>query len=121
MKNFMKTSMYEYYNFIPKFLLKSFSRVANCYFLMICCLQSIKAISITDGKPSTAAPLMFILTVAALKEINEDMGRHKSDHEENTTKTRVVASDGQYNAEPVLTAWKDIKVGDVIEIRNRDR
>jgi len=81
MPNFVKTSLYELYNFVPKFLIKSFSRTANVYFLMICCLQSIRAISITDGKPSTAAPLMFILTVAALKEINEDLTRHKSDHE----------------------------------------
>lgn len=62
-------------NFLPKFLIKSFSRVANCYFLMICVLQCFPAVSITHGKPTTVVPLMFILTIAAMKEINEDLAR----------------------------------------------
>ncbi len=36
--NFVKTSKYEVYNFLPKFLLEEFNprtKVANCYFLLI--------------------------------------------------------------------------------------
>jgi len=100
--------------------MKSFSRVANCYFLCICVLQTFQSISITHGKPTTAAPLMFILMVAAIKEANEDIARHKADHEENTTVTHVVGSDGQYHEEPIDRSWKDVKVGDIIEVRNRE-
>ena len=62
---------------MPAFLVKSFSRVANCYFLMICVLQTFPSVSITHGKPTTVVPLTFILFVAALKEANEDLARHK--------------------------------------------
>ena len=63
---------------------------------------------------------MFILFVAAMKEANEDISRHKADHEENTTVTHVVGSGGTYHDEPVDRSWKDVKVGDIVEIRNRE-
>ena len=40
--NFVKTSKYELYNFLPKFLLEEFNpktKIANCYFLLVACLQ----------------------------------------------------------------------------------
>ena len=102
----LQTSLYTAYNFLPKFLYKSFSRVANCYFLMICVLQTFHAVSITHGKPSTVVPLMFILFVAAVKEANEDISRHKADKEENSTVTHVVASMGTVHPDPVDTRWE---------------
>mmetsp|Transcript_15420 Transcript_15420/g.30739 ORF Transcript_15420/g.30739 Transcript_15420/m.30739 type:complete len:1231 (+) Transcript_15420:239-3931(+) len=120
LSNHVVTSMYTTLNFLPKFLVKSFSRVANCYFLMICILQTFPAVSITHGKPTTVVPLTFILFVAACKEINEDLARHRADDEENNTQTRVIASGGVYNETPKETKWSDVKVGDVIEVRNRE-
>ncbi|GMH85294.1 hypothetical protein TL16_g10184 [Triparma laevis f. inornata] len=120
LSNHVVTSMYTAVNFLPKFLIKSFSRVANCYFLMICVLQCFPAVSITHGKPTTVVPLMFILTIAAMKEINEDLARHKADDEENNTMTRVLGSNGRYSEEPQDTKWSDVKVGDIIEVRNRE-
>ncbi|GMH62366.1 hypothetical protein TrST_g13763 [Triparma strigata] len=120
LSNHVVTSMYTAWSFAPKFLVKSFSRVANCYFLMICVLQTFPSVSITHGKPTTVVPLMFILTIAAMKEINEDLARHRADDEENNTMTRVLGSDGKYSSEPIPKKWSDVKVGDIVEVRNRE-
>ena len=52
--NKIKTSLYTILNFVPLNLFKQFHRVANVWFFLICCLQTIKSISVTDGKPSAA-------------------------------------------------------------------
>ena len=54
--NFVKTSKYNMFNFLPKFLFEEFnpfSKLANCYFLIISCLQCVPVISITGGYPTT--------------------------------------------------------------------
>ena len=50
--NFVKTSKYELWNFLPKFLMEEFNpktKIANCYFLLISGLQCIGPISNTGG------------------------------------------------------------------------
>ena len=53
--NFVKTSKYELWNFLPKFLMEEFNpktKIANCYFLLISGLQCIGPISNTGGIPN---------------------------------------------------------------------
>jgi hypothetical protein len=59
------------------------------YFIMVCCLQMIKSISITFGKPTTLPPLLFVMSVSAFKDFFEDRVRQKSDAEENDRNVRV--------------------------------
>jgi len=65
-------------------------------------------------------PLCFVLFVGALKEISEDMGRHRSDHEENTAVAHVIIDNDTNTVDTKDVAWKDLQVGDVIEVRNRE-
>lgn len=58
-------------SFIPSFLFEQFRRYSNCFFLFIALLQQIPDVSPT-GRYTTLVPLIFILTVSALKEIIED-------------------------------------------------
>jgi len=60
--------------------------MANIYFLFICILQVIPAISISNGQPAILAPLGFVVFVSAVKDILEDYKRHKSDNVENSRK-----------------------------------
>lgn len=86
--NFVKTSKYEFWNFLPKFLMEEFNprtKIANCYFLMISAMQCIPAISNTGGIPTTLLPLMFVVLVDAIFQIIEDMARHKADREANAS------------------------------------
>jgi hypothetical protein len=79
--NFVKTSKYEMYNFIPKFLLEEFNpktKVANCYFLLIAALQCFRPISNTNGIPTTLVPLLGVVAVDGLFQVLEDISRHKA-------------------------------------------
>lgn len=58
-------------SFVPSFLFEQFRRYSNCFFLFIALLQQIPDVSPT-GRYTTLVPLIFILSVSALKEIIED-------------------------------------------------
>lgn len=117
--NFVKTSKYEVWNFLPKFLLEEFNpktKFANCYFLMISALQCIPAISNTSGYPTTLIPLLFVVLVDGLFQIIEDLSRHRADKEANASSTFVF----DFNTEKFEeTKWADIKVGDFVKIITR--
>uniref|UniRef100_A0A8C1SYJ1 Phospholipid-transporting ATPase n=1 Tax=Cyprinus carpio TaxID=7962 RepID=A0A8C1SYJ1_CYPCA len=61
-------------------------RAANAFFLFIALMQQIPDVSPT-GRYTTLVPLIFILTVAGIKEIIEDYKRHKADNTVNKKKT----------------------------------
>ncbi len=51
---------------------------------------------------------MFVITVSAVKDIFEDLKRHKADNQENTR--QVLRLDKDTN-EFVLDSWKNLRVG----------
>lgn len=68
----------------------------------------IPQISITNGQPTILLPLMFVITVSAVKDIFEDMKRHRADNVENV---RQVQRLDKKTKEFVLDSWKSLKVG----------
>ena len=110
--NRIQTSKYNFITFVPKNLIEQFSKAANLYFLIIGGLQLIKEISTSDGTPVTWAPLFVIILISALKDLFEDMKRHRSDNEENTRKTLILRNDRFQTGK-----WEDIRVGDIVKIR----
>lgn len=117
--NNVKTSKYELYSFLPKFLFEEFnprSKIANCYFLVISGLQCIPVVSNTNGYPTTLIPLLVVVLVDALFQIFEDVKRHAADLRANSSESHVFDSE-QYIFESCL--WSQIVVGDVVKIHNR--
>jgi phospholipid-transporting ATPase len=118
--NVVKTSKYEPYNFLPKFLMEEFNpkvKVANCYFLMISALQCIPIISNTSGYPTTMIPLSVVVLINAVFQIREDLSRHKADREANSSKAlRYNRASGSF--EKVL--WSELAVGDAVKIFSRE-
>jgi len=115
------TSVYTLYSFLPQNLWRQMCRAANIYFLCISILQCIKAVSITSGVPTTALPLAFVLFVTAVKDAIEDFNRHRADATENNRLGHVLTKEKHFDlhhAHP--TKWRDIKVGDVVVIKNRE-
>ena len=110
--NRISTSKYSFITFIPKNLLEQFSKMANMYFLIIGFLQIIKEISTSGGVPVTLFPLSFILFISALKDLFEDLKRHKSDHEENNHRCQVLR-DSEFKD----TIWENLSVGDIIILK----
>uniref|UniRef100_A0A8C1SYX0 Phospholipid-transporting ATPase n=1 Tax=Cyprinus carpio TaxID=7962 RepID=A0A8C1SYX0_CYPCA len=68
---FSSTAKYGILTFLPRFLYEQIRRAANAFFLFIALMQQIPDVSPT-GRYTTLVPLIFILTVAGIKEIIED-------------------------------------------------
>jgi len=110
--NLVITSNYTVANFLPKFLWEQFTRFANSYFLAVCVLQSIPAISITNGIPFSALPLGSVLLFDAVITAREDWKRHQDDAKDNG-RAVMVCSDGRGFQE---RTWRDVRVGDILKI-----
>lgn len=76
--NAIKTTKYSLWSFFPKNLFEQFHRFANIYFLAIVILNLFPEIN-AFGKYIAMAPLIFVLSVTAIKDLFEDRRRYKSD------------------------------------------
>ncbi len=117
--NKVKTSKYEWYSFVPLFLLEEFNprvKVANVYFLIIAALQMIPQISNTNGLPTFLLPLSIVVAINAAFAAVEDLGRHKADKESNSEIVNVF--DRKTKTFNYMHS-EDIMVGDIIRIDNR--
>ncbi|KAK9760181.1 aminophospholipid translocase, partial [Basidiobolus ranarum] len=112
--NRISTAKYNFITFLPKFLLEQFSKYANIFFLFISCIQQIKDISPTS-RFSTLVPLIVVLIATAFKEIFEDYKRHQSDAEANNRHCKVLTG-RNFEDKP----WRDIVVGDIVRIADKE-
>ncbi|XP_075040995.1 phospholipid-transporting ATPase IC-like [Mixophyes fleayi] len=112
-KNEIKTSKYNVITFLPLNLWEQFRRIANAYFLFLLIIQTIPAIS-TVSWYTTLIPLVIVLGITAIKDLADDISRHKMDNEINNRSCEVIR-DGRFKK----SRWKNICVGDVVRI-NRD-
>ncbi|XP_055314089.1 probable phospholipid-transporting ATPase IA isoform X6 [Sitodiplosis mosellana] len=110
--NHISTAKYSLISFLPSFLFEQFRRYSNCFFLFIALLQQIPDVSPT-GRYTTLVPLIFILTVSAIKEIVEDFKRHRADDDINHRDVETVRN-GQW----VAIKWQNLVVGDIVRIIN---
>ncbi|XP_066966202.1 phospholipid-transporting ATPase ID isoform X12 [Macrobrachium rosenbergii] len=111
-KNYIKTSKYTFFNFVPYNLFEQFQRLANFYFLCLLVLQLIPVIS-SLTPVTTAVPLIGVLMVTAIKDAYDDYQRHRSDNQVNRRKSLVLRN-GQLKEE----IWSKVEVGDVIRMEN---
>ncbi|XP_056417758.1 phospholipid-transporting ATPase IB isoform X2 [Hyla sarda] len=110
--NRVSTAKYSVLTFLPRFLYEQIRRAANAFFLFIALLQQIPDVSPT-GRYTTLVPLIFILTVAGIKEIIEDYKRHKADNTVNKKKTIVLRGGTWQNM-----IWREVAVGDIVKVTN---
>ncbi|XP_047947885.1 phospholipid-transporting ATPase 1-like isoform X2 [Salvia hispanica] len=108
--NEIRTSKYTLLNFLPKNLFIQFHRVAYLYFLAIAALNQLPPLAVF-GRTVSLFPLLFVLTVTAVKDGYEDWRRHRSDRNENNREALVLQSDGFHPKR-----WKMIQAGEVLKI-----
>ena len=113
-KNYISTSKYTWYNFVPKILYEQFSKMSNIYFVIIAVLQCFPDISNADGKPIILFPLCIVVIVNSIKDFYEDWKRKKSDDEENNRKVEVYDLDKE---KFVIKKWKDVFVGNILKVK----
>ena len=114
LKNYITTSKYTWYNFVPKILYQQFTKMSNIYFVIIAILQCFPEISNADGKPIILMPLSVVIIVNSVKDFYEDWKRKKSDDEENNRKVEVYDLDQE---KFVIKKWKDVFVGNILKVK----
>lgn len=117
--NNIRTSKYRFVPVYPNFFLwrnlyEQFHKAANVYFLLISALQLIPGLSPT-GSFTTLIPLCMVLTLTMLKDVLEDLKRHRSDQEVNDRAVNVYRL-GQWT--PVK--WADVRVGELCQVVSGD-
>ncbi|KAM9820089.1 phospholipid-transporting ATPase IC [Neosynchiropus ocellatus] len=112
--NAIKTYKYNAITFLPLNLYEQFKRAANLYFLALLILQLIPDIT-TLPWYTTLIPLVVVLGVTAIKDLVDDLARHRMDKEINNRRCDVLL-DGRFQE----SKWRDIQVGDVVRIRKND-
>lgn len=75
--NKISTSKYNVLSFLPLNLMLQFSKMANFYFLILLMMELYKPISDSNGKPVLALPLSFVVGLSMVKDIYEDILRHR--------------------------------------------
>ncbi|CAI5482640.1 unnamed protein product [Closterium sp. Yama58-4] len=61
---------------------------------------------------TTITPLVFVIGLAMLKELWEDIKRGASDYETNKRKIRVILPDGS----EAMREWRELRVGDIVQV-----
>ncbi|CAN6479003.1 unnamed protein product [Victoria cruziana] len=112
--NEIRTSKYSVFTFLPRNLFEQFHRVAYIYFLVIAVLNQLPQLAVF-GRTASILPLLFVLLVTAVKDAYEDFRRHRADKIENNRPARVLVG-----SKFERKRWKDIQVGEIIEVRAND-
>ncbi|KAL3536617.1 hypothetical protein ACH5RR_005078 [Cinchona calisaya] len=108
--NEIRTSKYTFFNFLPKNLFIQFHRVAYLYFLAIAALNQLPPLAVF-GRTVSLFPLLFVLSVTAIKDGYEDWRRHRSDRNENNREALVLQA-GEFQ----VKRWKKMQAGEVVKI-----
>ena len=117
--NHVSTTKYTLLTFIPINLFEQFRKKANFYFLVMACLAS------TPMSPKEPIfswmPLIFVLTVSALKEAYEDYQRYQMDKEINHRPVDVFRPDPNgKNWRFQRIVWQEVRVGDMVRIYSKE-
>lgn len=105
--NSVITAKYNFITFAPLFLLNQFANYSNLFFLMISILQQLPGVS-PMGRYTTILPLSIILTISGIKELYEDIIRHREDNKINARKVELWTKSGWE-----IVQWKQVKVGEI--------
>ncbi|KAF2809148.1 phospholipid-translocating P-type ATPase [Mytilinidion resinicola] len=134
--NYIRSTRYSAWNFLPRQLVAQFSKLANFYFLCVSILQMIPGLS-TTGTYTTIVPLIFFVCISMGKEGYDDFRRHKLDKAENNREAKVLhvyKNTGSTDEESIPTSplgtigplhwattkWHNLQVGDVVKLDRDD-
>ncbi|MDP2434900.1 MAG: hypothetical protein Q8P67_04090, partial [archaeon] len=106
-QNYVSTTKYTLWNFLPKNLWEQFHRIANIYFVFIAIITLTPASPIAPG-PGVAT-ILIVLGITSVKDAYEDYQRYKSDQEINARPVQALR-----NGALTDLRWEDLLVGDIV-------
>lgn len=106
--NFIMSSRYTVWDFIPMQLIFQFSKLPNFYFLCISIMQMIPGLS-TTGKYTTIIPLAIFVTFSMAKEGYDDYRRYVLDKSENRSAAWVLRGTKDASGRKSGKPWDRIK------------
>ncbi|XP_010209448.1 PREDICTED: phospholipid-transporting ATPase IK [Tinamus guttatus] len=109
--NAIKTAKYNILTFLPLNLYEQLHRMANVYFLFVILLQTFPEIA-TLPWYSLLLPLSILLAIRGLRDLIDDIGRHKSDRKINNRPCEILSGE-RFRWQK----WSDIRVGDIVRLR----
>lgn len=110
--NLIKTAKYNLISFLPLALLYQYTNYFNIYFLIVTIILSIKSIS-TMSWTIGVIPYLVVIGMSLIREGVEDYKKNSYDKKFNNLQSKKF----NYKKKEFETiAWKDLKVGDVIQI-----
>ncbi|KNE63874.1 phospholipid-translocating P-type ATPase, flippase [Allomyces macrogynus ATCC 38327] len=112
--NYIRTTKYTVWSFLPLNLFGQFRRVSNLYFLLAAIFSLVG--SSTISPLSEIAPLVFVLTVTAIKDALEDYSRYKADLVANHQPISVVKNG---SVTDIMTM--DLTPGDIVFLKKGDK
>ncbi|XP_054127488.1 phospholipid-transporting ATPase IH isoform X2 [Melozone crissalis] len=111
--NRVVSSKYTFWNFVPKNLFEQFRRIANFYFLIIFLVQLI--IDTPTSPVTSGLPLLFVITVTAIKQGYEDWLRHKADNAINHCPVHFIQ-----HGKLVRKQSQKLRVGDIVMVKENE-
>ncbi|CAN8201602.1 unnamed protein product [Coccothraustes coccothraustes] len=109
--NAIRTAKYNLLTFLPLNLYEQFHRMANVYFVFVILLQTFPEIS-TLPWYTLLFPLSCLLVIRGLRDLIDDIGRHRSDRNINSRPCEILAG-----RRFCWREWRDICVGDIVRLR----
>ncbi|NXB47797.1 AT8B3 ATPase, partial [Leucopsar rothschildi] len=109
--NAIRTAKYNPLTFLPLNLYEQFHRMANVYFVFVILLQTFPEIS-TLPWYTLLFPLSCLLIIRGLRDLIDDIGRHRSDRSINSRPCEILAG-RRFRWQ----RWRDICVGDIVRLR----
>ncbi|XP_006897103.1 PREDICTED: probable phospholipid-transporting ATPase VB-like [Elephantulus edwardii] len=107
------TTKYTLLTFLPQNLFEQFHRWANLYFLLLVILNWIPSMEVFH-REITMLPLAIVLFIIMVKDGMEDFKRYLFDRAINCSSIQIYERKEQSY---VQKCWKDVRVGDFIQMR----
>ena len=115
--NKRKTTRYNFITFLPITLFIQFLKVINIFYAFNAVLQYIPAIS-TANPLATVIPLSFVVILGIIKELVVEIKRFYGDRHVNLSKYTKVSKVNEDSIQKEEILYQDIKVGDILELRD---
>jgi len=107
--NYVSTTKYTLYTYLPKGLYEQFRRVANFYFAVV---AGLSCTELSPVRPyTTITPLFLVVGISMAKEAYEDYKRYLQDRQVNESEVQCFR-----NGSFVSTLWKEVRVGEIVKV-----